>query len=186
MNLKHLSVFALLLLITSRILLAQGNHFLFTQQPIDFVHWLMLVGASLTIVFSFIFPKSIINTIATSLTILGIVAHIGMCAIDFVFWSFGEDYDGRRELMIHLMDTPAIWLPFMVVGPIFLYAGLATHAWQFIRTHTLRAITTLVGSGVIGLGQMVWHNQWLVIVGYIVFSLGLVLLVYRKETPVGT
>jgi len=181
MKIKYIGVIGLFLLIISRILLMQGNEFLTAQQPVDFAHWLMLIGAAMTISFSFVFPKSIINTVATSMTIIGIVAHIGMSAIDFVFWSFGDDFASRDELLGHLINTPAIWLPFFTVGPAFLFAGISTQAWQFIRSHTIFSILAIGGSLAIGFGQMVSNNQILILIGYIVFSLGMTLLVFRKN-----
>ncbi len=62
-----------------------------------------------------------------------------------------------------------------------LYAGLATHAWKFILSHTLSAIMTIGGSFVIGLGQLIWNDMVIVVFGFVVFSIGLVLLAYRQE-----
>ena len=180
LNLKLLGIGGLLMLTIGRIMLSIGFDALYPQQPIDFAHWLMLVGAILTLSFSFVFPKSLIHTVATVLTVLGVVAHIGMCTIDFILWSFGEDLTSRNELIGHLVHIPSVWYPFMIVGPAMLYAGLATHAWKFIFSHSISAIMTIGGSLMIGLGQMVWNDKVFVVVGYMVFSIGLVFLVYRK------
>lgn len=180
MNFKAIGIAGLLLLITSRILFLFGFDFMYAQKPIDYAHWLMLIGSVLCLSFTFVFPKSIFNTIGTSLTILGVIAHIGMCTIDFILWSYGNDYESRNELLGHLMNTPAIWLPFIAIGPALFYAGLSTHAWQFIRSHTLSAILAIVGAVGIGLGQVALHNQQVVVVGYVVFTLGMGLLAYRK------
>ncbi|MEM9719037.1 MAG: hypothetical protein AAGA10_07310 [Bacteroidota bacterium] len=181
MNPKVLGTIGLLFLVISQVLLAQGFDFLQGQKPIDFAHWFMLSGAVLSLAFSFVFPKGIIHTIATVLTVIGVIAHVGMCTIDFVLWSFGQDMEGRDSLIFHLMDTPSIWLPFMVVGPAFLYVGLSFHAWKFIRSHTVLAIMTLLSSTLIGLGQFLFQNRLWVVVGTILFALGLVLLAFRKE-----
>lgn len=168
------------MLIISRLLLSQGTEFINAQQPFDFAHSFMLIGAVLTLSFSFVFPKNIFNSIATLLTVLGIIAHIGMCAIDFVFWSFGDDYASRDALLGHLINTPAIWMPFFVIGPALLFIGLSTHAWYFIKSHTLAAILTLLGSSGIGLGQMMGNNN-MAIIAYLVFSIGLAMLAFRKN-----
>lgn len=180
MSKKILGTIGLIFLIISQIIMANGFDFLQAQKTIDFAHWFLLIGAVLIISFSFIFPKSIFNTIATFLTIIGIVAHIGMCTIDFILWSFGDDYAQRDQLISHLINKPVIWYPFIVIGPSFLYAGLATQAWQFIRTHTIYAILTLAGSMLIGLGYVVWQNHTISLIGYILMSIGLILLANKK------
>ena len=181
MNLKILCIISLALLTLSHILLSLGFDFLQNQRPVDYTHWIMLIGACLSLSFSFVFPKSIINIIATVITILGVIAHIGMCTIDFMLWSYGDDYDGRNALIGQIMNTSSISIPFLTVGPAMLFAGLTTQVWYFIKSHTLAAILALVGSSLIGLGQMVLHNRMAVVGGFVIFSIGMLLLVFRKE-----
>jgi len=178
MNPKHFAVAGLAFLVASQILLLQGSEFLASQRPIDFAHTFMLLGAALLLAFNFIFPKGIIDSIANVLTALGVVAHIGMCTIDFVLWSYGSDFAGRDLLLSQLINTPVIWQPFMVIGPALLYAGLATHSWSFLRSNPLGAIVTLAGSAAIGIGQMVFHNHLVVLIACIIFSVGLLMLIY--------
>ena len=165
-------------------MLSQGTAFIQAQNPVDFAHWFLLIGATLMISFSLVFPKSSFNSLATVLVILGIVAHIGMCALDFQFWSFGEDIVGRDNLINHLRGIPSIWLPFMDIGPALLYIGLSIHAWKFIKTHTIRAIFTIVGTIIIGLGHYISDNRIIVVLGYVLLALGLVLLIYRKDNRI--
>lgn len=181
MKVKIIGIIGLLFIVIGQILLYQGFDFLNAQKPIDFAHWFLLIGASMTIAISFALPKSIFNTIATALTILGIVAHIGMSAIDFTFWSFGTDNTKRNELIGHLMNTPSVWYPFFIVGPSLLYIGLATQAWQFIKSHKMYALITIGGSFLLGFGQFMSANRVWALIGTIIFSLGLALLVFRKE-----
>jgi hypothetical protein len=130
--------------------------------------------------FSFIFPKGIFNSIAIVLTVLGIIAHIGMCAIDFQLWSYGEDYASRSELIERLRKTTSIWLPFMSIGPSLLYIGISIHAWKFTRSHPKGAILTMVGAITIGLGQIIQETRVFIILGYVLFALGLILLMYKN------
>lgn len=180
MRLKVLGVIGLVFLIINQMMLLKGDAFIQEQAPIDFAHWFLLIGAVLTISFSYIFPKSIFNTVATVLTILGIVAHIGMSTIDFILWSFGDDHLGMNNLVLQLRDKPSIWLPFMTIGPSLLFIGLATHAWKFIRTNPISALLTISGSVMIGLSSFMWNDRNLIILAYLIFSVGLVLLINRK------
>lgn len=161
-------------------MITKGDEFVQNQQ-IDFAHWFLLFGALFTISFSYIFPKSIFNTIATVLTTVGIIAHIGMATIDFAIWSFGNDYTGMTEFILQLKSKPSIWLPFMTVGPSFLFIGLSIHAWKYIRTHPIGSILTIGGSIMIGLSAFLFSNKLLIVLAYTIFSIGLVLLIYRKE-----
>jgi hypothetical protein len=181
MKVKIIGIIGLLFIVIGQTLLYQGFDFLNAQKPIDFAHWFLLIGASMTIAISFALPKSIFNTIATALTILGIIGSIGMCAIDFTFWSFGTDNTSRNELIGHLMNTPSVWYPFFVIGPSLLYIGLATQAWQFIKSHTTYALITIGGSFLLGFGQFMLTNRIWALIGTIIFSLGLVLLIFREE-----
>jgi hypothetical protein len=181
MKVKIIGIVGLLFIVIGQTLLYQGFDFLNAQKPIDFAHWFLLIGASMTIAISFALPKSIFNTIATALTILGIIGSIGMCAIDFTFWSFGTDDTSRNELIGHLMNTPSVWYPFFVIGPSLLYIGLATQAWQFIKSHRMYALITIGGSFLLGFGQFMLTNRVWALIGMIIFSLGLVLLLFREE-----
>lgn len=180
MNFKLIGTLGLICLTLSRVILAFGLDQWYAQQPVDIAHTLMLIGALSSIVFSYIFPEGIINRIATGLTIIGILAHIGMCWIDFSLYGLRADPAARDELIRNLTQSPAIWSIFMVIGPGFLYAGLATHAWRFIGSHPVSSLLTLIGSTLIGLGQWLENDQILVLMGYLVFTLGLTLLTYRE------
>lgn len=179
-NYKYLGVIGLILLVASRLILAYFGESSI-QKTFDFAHLLMLIGAVLTLALSLVFPKNIFNTLATSLTILGVIAHIGMCAIDMVFWSFGDNDAKRNELIIHLINTPAIWLPFFVIGPSLLFIGLSLHGWYFIKKQPLNAFMAILGAIGIGLGQLVWNDQFVIMGSYIVFTLGLSLLAFRQN-----
>lgn len=168
-----IGILGMIFMIFSRLLLMQGNAFIFAQSPIDFAHTFMLIGACMTLSFSFVFPKSIFNRIATPFLILGIIAHIGMCSIDFIFWSYGNDDTSREALFTHLISVPIIWNSFFTIGPAFLFVGLTTQVWYFIKTNSLLSIFTMLSSMAIGIGQMIWWNEILVLFGYMGFSIGL-------------
>lgn len=173
---KIIAILGLVCLSTSQILMTNGFDFLQSQRPVDFAHWLMLIGAVCLTAFCFVFPKSIFSRIATPLIILGAIAHVGMCAIDFVLWSFGEDYEGRNQLIGQLINTPVIWLPFMVIGPALLYTGLSLFGWAYVKRYTLYSILVLLGTSAVGIGQMVLRSPEVVAIGCVVFSIGLAML----------
>jgi len=183
MKLKILGTIGLALLIINQFMISKGDEFVQNQQ-IDFAHWFLLFGALFTISFSYVFPKNIIITIATVLTIVGIIAHIGMATIDFAIWSYGNNYDAMTNFIVQLRNKPSIWLPFMTVGPSFLFIGLATHAWKYIRTHPIGSILTIGGSIMIGLSAFLFSNKLLIVLAYTFFSIGLLLLAYRKDKKI--
>lgn len=180
MNAKPFTLPAVLFLVMSHFLLFMGRDSI-SSQPVDVAHWFLLVSACMLLSFNFVFPKGIFNTIAIVLITLGVIAHVGMCTIDFLLWSYGDDYEARDMLLSHIRNSPAINLPFMTVGPAMLYAGLATHAWPFLPSKPVAALLTLVGATLVGLGQMVWHNYMFVILGSAVMGAGLLMLVFRKQ-----
>lgn len=184
MKLKILGIIGLVLLIINQLMISKGDEFVQNQQ-IDFAHWFLLFGAIFTISFSYIFPKSIFNTIATIFTIIGIIAHIGMATIDFAIWSYGNDYDGMTDFIVQLRNKPSFWIPFITVSPSFLFVGLATQAWKFIRTHPIGSILTIGGSIMIGLSAFLFSNKFLIVLAHIIFSIGLILLAYRKDKEMG-
>lgn len=180
-GLKLFCVIGLVFFVTSHIFFSMASDYDFFLKPIDFSHWLNLIGASFLISFCFVFPKGKINTIASLLTILGVIAHIGMCTIDFVFWSFGDDYESRSTLLDHLSTTPSIWYPFMIIGPSLLFAGLATHAWSFLKSQPTGAIMTLAGATLAGVANFLWNDRVYVVLSVIVFAIGLLLLLFKNE-----
>jgi hypothetical protein len=180
MNAKAFTLPAVLFLVMSHFLLFMGRDSI-SSQPVDVAHWFLLVSACLLLSFNFVFPKGIFNTIAIVLITLGVLAHIGMCTIDFLLWSYGDNFEARDMLLSHIRNSPAINLPFMTVGPALLYAGLATHAWPFLLRNPVAAVLTLGGAALVGLGQTLWHNYILVIIGSAVMGVGLLMLVFRKQ-----
>ena len=181
LRLKTFCVIGLVFFVSSHILFSMASDFDFFLKPIDFAHWLNLIGASFLISFCFVFPEGKINSIASFFTVLGIISHIGMCTLDFIFWSFGDDYESRSILFKHLSKTPSIWYPFMIIGPSLLFAGLATHAWSFLKSHPTSSIMTLAGAILAGVANFIWEDRVYVALSVVLFAIGLLLLLYRKE-----
>jgi hypothetical protein len=152
-----------------------------SAQHIDFAHWYNLIGATLLFSFNRVFPKSKLASIASVLTTLGVVAHIGLCTIDFIMWSFANDDVGRNALGEQIRNTPLIFYPFIVIGPSLLFIGLATHALNFIKTNTISSLMVILGGSLVGLSYFIWNNENLMLVSCVIFVSGLALLLYRNE-----
>ena len=113
---KIFFVIGLIFLLTGQLLLAQGNDFVYSQKPIDFAHWFLLVGVVCLIPQVVSFPKKIFSTIGIPLTLIGIACMIGMCVLDFIFWSFPNE-EMRNEFASHIIQVPSIWKTFITIGP---------------------------------------------------------------------
>jgi len=155
------------------------------QVPIDFSHWFNLIGAWLLISFNDVFPKNKFNFVASILTALGVIAHIGLCTIDFIMWSFGNNEVAKEVLSNQISNTPSILYPFIIVGPSLLFIGLAIHALNFLKTNTISATMVIVGAVSIGFSFFILKNGIYMLLSCVVFVVGLGLLLCRKETERG-
>ncbi|MCR9154609.1 MAG: hypothetical protein ACPGVV_08880 [Croceimicrobium sp.] len=113
---RILFLLGLVFILVGQILLAQGIDWVYSQKPIDFAHWFLLIGALCLLPQVFDFPAKIFSYIGKPLTIIGIAAFIGMCVLDFIFWSFPNE-EARQEFANHIIPVSAIWKPFITIGP---------------------------------------------------------------------
>lgn len=180
MNPKTICSTGLFFFVLSYIMFSQGSKLSYFQEPIDFAHWFNLIGAVLLFQFNRVFPKNVLNSIASFITTLGIIAHVGLCTIDFIMWSFGDDDIAKAALSEHISNTPAIVYPFVIIGPSLLFIGLALHAANFIKTNTLSALMVITGAPAVGFSFFILKNGLYMVTSCIVFALGLLLLLYRK------
>ncbi len=176
---KTLCLVGLLFFVTSYVFFSQGS--LSEQKHIDLAHWFNLTGAILLINFNNVFPKNRLNSIASVLTAIGVIAHIGLCTIDFIMWSFGNDHIGRNELREQINNTPLILYPFVIIGPSLLFVGLAAHALNFIKMNPIASLMVIIGGPFVGLSYFIWNDGILMLVSCIIFSSGLGILLYRNE-----
>jgi protein-S-isoprenylcysteine O-methyltransferase Ste14 len=152
-----------------------------SQKHIDLAHWFNLIGAVLLFSFNFVFPKNKLNTVASVLTSLGVIAHISLCTIDFIMWSYGNDDIGSNKLREQISNTPLILYPFVIIGPSLLFVGLATHALNFIKKNPISSLMVIIGGPFVGLSYFIWSNGILMLISCVVFASGLALLLLRKE-----
>ena len=181
MKLKTICIIGLSLFVISYWIFTKGNEFAHSQKPIDFAHWLNLIGAVLLLNFNKVFPKNKLGKVASILTTLGVIAFIGLNTIDFISWSFGNNNDGRNEFFNQLANTPSIAFPFVYVGPSLLFLGLSIHALNFIKSNLIGYILTTLGAILMGLGYFLFGNLIYTASGVSIFALGLFLILNKID-----
>jgi hypothetical protein len=178
---KLVCLIGLFFFVLSYIMFSQGSKLAYFQKPIDFAHWFNLIGAVFLISFNKVFPKNKLSTVASFLTTLGVIAHIGLCTIDFIMWSFGNDDIAKAKLSEHISNTPSILFPFIIVGPSLLFIGLAVHASNFIKTNPISSLMVIIGAPAVGLSFFILKDGVLMVLSCLLFALGLVLLLYSEK-----
>jgi hypothetical protein len=179
MKTKHFCLAGLLFFLASYLLFS--NILPSFNTSIDFAHWFNLIGACFLLSFNDAFPKNKINTIASVLTTLGVISHIGLCTIDFIMSSYKDNEIAKEALSQQISNSPSILYPFVVVGPSLLFLGLGIHTFTFIKTETMKSLMVIVGSVGVGFSFFVLRNGVWMLLSCIVFVLGLGLLFYIKE-----
>ena len=139
---------------------------LHSQEPIDFAHWCMLIGVLLLIPQIGNFPKTKFNLVGTPILILGIGLMIGMCVIDFIFWSIKLP-ELKSEVATHLINTPAIWGPFMTFNGWLFNLGLLISSFSYYKISRTGTLVVLIGTLIIWMG-----SGWFNVVGYMVIIVG--------------
>ena len=122
---------------------------------IDAIHWLMLVGAALMIPYAARLPRTGIAMLAAPLWIVGIVLIVGMCVIDFVFWSL-PDPEFSRAVADKLIASDPLWMPFITYAGMPFTIGLTLAGLAYARTERMGAGLVAIGGIVImawGLGS---------------------------------
>jgi len=179
MTYRIVFLIGLLFFLIGQIILAQGNDFVFSQAPIDFAHWFLLVGAVLLIPKVVCFPKKIFSYIGIPLTLIGIVCIIGMCVLDFIWWSFPND-EMRSEFTNHISQVPSIWKPFITIGPsskVF-NLGLLILSLNYFEKRKIGIIILLIAN------LILWHIipiPFRLVAGYALTLIGFSLILLRKE-----
>lgn len=183
MTLKNICAAGLFFFMLSYVMFSLGSKLSYFQDPVDFAHWFNLIGAVLLFAFNRVFAKNSLSTVAFVVTTLGVIAHVGLCTIDFIMTSFGDNEAAREQLSKHISNTPAIVYPFVIIGPSLLFLGLALHAANFIKTNTISALMVIVGAPAVGFSFFILKSGLLMVTSCAVFVLGLALLLYKKEAP---
>ena len=166
-------------LLIGQIILSKGNAFVYSLKPIDFAHWSLLIGVVLLIPQVISFPKKPISFIGIPLTMIGITGMIGMCVIDFIFWSYPTD-ELRNEFANHIAQVPSIWKSFMTIGPsskVF-NLGLLILSLNYLKNEK-------IGIGVLLIATLIlWHvipTPHRLLFGYSLTFIAFGIILFRKD-----
>ncbi|MBZ4037327.1 hypothetical protein K6T82_21385 [Flavobacterium sp. 17A] len=179
MKTKHFCMIGLLLFLVSYLFFSGFIPNL--SESVDFAHWFNLIGACLLLSFNDAFPKTKINKVASVLTTLGVIAHIGLCTIDFIMSSYGNNEIAKEALSHQVTISPLIFYPFIAVGPSLLFLGLALHAFDFMKTEIVKSLIVIFGAVTVGISFFVLKDGVWMLFSCAVFCLGLGLLVLNQE-----
>lgn len=165
---KALFIAGLLVYILGQILLNLGPQFVASQQPVDFAHWCLLIGAVMLLPFAGRLPRRNIHLLTLPLFLAGVAAVVGMCVLDFIFWSLppGELYG---EIVAHLRSTPAIWGVFIAYGPNYVFVtALALPSLSYWKVSRIGVVLVIAGAILMAFTGRDWivQNYLLVTLGY--------------------
>jgi hypothetical protein len=172
-------IIGLVFFLIGQIIISKGNDFVYAQEPIDFAHWFLLVGVVLLIPQVVSFPTKIISLIGIPLTLIGITSIIGMCVLDFIWWSFPND-EMRNEFTKHISQVSSIWKPFISIGPsskIF-NLGLLILSFNYFQNNKIGIVIILIAN------LILWHIiplPFRLIFGYAITLIGFSLILVRGE-----
>jgi hypothetical protein len=178
MTYKISFIVGLVFFLIGQIIMSKGNDFVYAQEPIDFAHWFLLVGVVLLIPQVVSFPKNIFSLIGIPLTLIGITCIIGMCVLDFIWWSFPNE-EMRNEFTNHISKVPSIWIPFMSIGPsskIF-NLGLLILSFNYFQNNKIGIVIILIAN------LILWHIiplPFRLIFGYAITLIGFSFILVRS------
>ncbi|KGL58965.1 hypothetical protein [Polaribacter sp. Hel1_85] len=176
MNYKTLFIIGILFEILGQLLLAKGNDFVYALKPIDFAHWSLLLGVVFMIPQVVNFPSKIFSYIGIPIAVIGIVCIIGMCTLDFIWWSY-PNQEMRNEFAAHISKVPSIWTPFITTGPSFLNVGLLLLALNYFKENKLGVSLIMLATLIVFFGKFIPHR---LIYVYLITAIGFGFIFYKK------
>ncbi|WP_405247678.1 hypothetical protein [Cellulophaga sp. Asnod2-G02] len=177
---KAFFIIGLVFFLIGQVIISKGNDFVYAQEPIDFAHWFLLIGVVLLIPQVVSFPKKKFSLIGIPLTIIGITCIIGMCVLDFLWWSFPNE-EMRNEFTNHISNVPSIWKPFITIGPsskIF-NLGLLILSFNYFQNNKTGIVLILIAN------LILWHIiplPFRLISGYAITLIGFSLIFVRNSS----
>lgn len=174
---KKLFIIGLLLQTLAQLLFSVQSTEINLLEPIDFIHWTLLIGFVLVIPYVLQFSKGWFQKIGATFSMIGLICLICMCAIDFVLWSFRNVPEERNELIAHIMNEPMVWPVFFTIGPAFYYSGMSIQSMAYLRKKFLPTLGVIIGAILVGLGGLILSEYRAVfMIGKILFAGGLIYL----------
>jgi hypothetical protein len=153
--------------ILGQILLRQGQDFVEAQRPIDFAHWGLLLGGLFMLPYAGRLPWRNIHLLTIPLLYAGIAALIGMCVLDFVFWSLPNG-EMENQVARQLIDTPAVWKPFITFGPNYIFVtAVVLPSLSYFSVSRAGPFVVIAGSMV-----MLFLTGWWNVVGWALILAG--------------
>lgn len=177
MNYKTLFIVGIVFEVIGQILLAQGNDFVYAQKPIDFTHWFLLLGVVFMMPQVVSFPNKICSYLGAPIAMIGIVCIIGMCVLDFVWWS-QPTQEIRNEFAGHLSKFPSIWKTFITTGPSFLNVGLLLLSLNYMKQNKFGVLLIVLATLVVFFGRFIPQR---LIYAYLITAIGFGILLYKKN-----
>ena len=133
-----------------QLLLSFGRDFINAQQPVDWAHWLILIGAVGGALSIPGFGYVRLGRIARSLVVIGAVGFGGMVAIDLLLWTLPTE-PMLDDALSAALDAPQLAVPFLWVGPALFFIGLALVAVEWLRLSAWAGLF-IVGTVLSGVG----------------------------------
>jgi hypothetical protein len=124
------------------------------------------------------FPKSIFTYIGIPTIIIGIICLIGMCVLDFIWWS-QPTQEIRQEFANQIAKVPSIWKPFISFGPSILNFGLLILSFNFFKKNKLGVLIIILATLIIYFGRFIPHR---LIYGYALTAIGFSMLFYQTKS----
>jgi hypothetical protein len=124
------------------------------------------------------FPKKMFNYFGVPTAIIGIVCIIGMCVLDFIFWSFLTQ-ELRDEFAGHISKFPAIWKPFISIGPNFTNVGLLLLSLNYFKKNKLGVALVILATLILFFARFI---PFRIILVYLMTAIGFALIFYKKTT----
>lgn len=134
-----------------QLLLSFGRDFIDAQQPIDWAHWLILIGAvgGALSISGFVYGQ--LGRIARAFVVIGAIGFGGMVAIDLMLWTLPAE-PMLDDTLSAALDSPQVAVPFLWVGPSLFFIGLMLIAIEWVRLSAWAAGLFIVGTVLNGVG----------------------------------
>lgn len=173
-----LFIIGLLFESSGQILLSKGNDFVYSLKPIDFAHWSLLLGVVLLIPQIGNFRKSIFTYIGVPIILVGITCIIGMCVLDFIWWS-QPTQEIRNQFAGHISKFPSIWKPFITTGPNFLNIGLFLLALNYFKQNKIGVLLIILATLIVFFIRFIPSR---LIYAYLITAIGYGLIFFNHKT----